>query len=509
MGKRGAGVSEAAFRTFILVLGLAAGLILIINLSRTLGVYAIFTYIILTSSGFVCLRILTPSGKSNASWVIYMLFAPVFWLAPFFIWGRGYAAHKRRDNLERAEKKLSARRLEDEEDLLSETLRLSAAHPQAGLGAKLLYDKGFPVRSYTSYAYYPDAKALYEAVLTDLKNAEKFVFIEESKVETGLLWDRIKIILIEKAANGVEIRILTGAGGEGEIGVDIFRELDVHGMKVLRLQAGASFFKQWLPDSPETRGIVVIDGVIAYSGPSYIPAGGAGASFQGAGIRLTGRAAWSMTSAFIAMWEAKSGEAQDNNTALYEPKKEKSTVGNGFVLPFIDKPADHAKSILQTIRLRIINGASRFIYISLPLLHTDRALEEALITAACSGVDIRIVITGCDRRINITTSRGAYLRLLGAGVRIFEQDLNNAGATTCVVLCDDDQAVISYSADITSACSYGNAVWLCFVDGLEDIKKNFELMLDACVEISPEIWKNSPLLTKISSVVARSYQGLL
>ncbi|MDR1705216.1 MAG: phosphatidylserine/phosphatidylglycerophosphate/cardiolipin synthase family protein [Clostridiales bacterium] len=509
MAKRGAGISEAAFRTGILALGLAAGVILLINLSRALGVYAIFAYIILTSSGLVCLRILTPLGKDSASWVIYMLFAPVFWLMPFFIWGRGNITYKRREKLERAENKYIAHKFDDEEGLLSETLRLSAAFPQAGLTVKLLYDTGFPARPHTSYRYYPNVKTLYDDVLADLKNAESYVFIEENKVQTGPLWDRIKIVLIEKAAQGVEIRILTGAGGEGEIGENIFRELDVHGIKVIKLKKNTSIFKRLMPDSPENRGFIVIDGVIAYSGPSYIPGGGAGANFQDAGIRLTGRAAWGMTAAFMAMWEVRSGETQDNNIGVHEPKKEKKAADSGFVLPFIDKPGNQGRSILQAIQLRLISGASRFIYISLPLLKTDRALEEAIINAACLGVDIRIIITGSDRKINISASRGSYSRLLAAGVRIFEHDLNNAGVTACAVLCDNEQAVIDYSTAITSACSYGNAVWLCGVARLKDIETNFELMLDSSVEIRPEIWKNSSALTKISCLLVKGYQGLL
>ncbi len=45
-------------------------------------------------------------------------------------------------------------------------------------------------------------------MLADLRAAEKFIFLEFYIIDEGLMWDSVLEILVEKAAQGVEVKLL-------------------------------------------------------------------------------------------------------------------------------------------------------------------------------------------------------------------------------------------------------------------------------------------------------------
>ena len=45
-------------------------------------------------------------------------------------------------------------------------------------------------------------------MLEDLRAAEKFIFLEFYIIDEGLMWDSVLEILVEKASQGVEVKLL-------------------------------------------------------------------------------------------------------------------------------------------------------------------------------------------------------------------------------------------------------------------------------------------------------------
>ncbi|MDE7405337.1 MAG: PLDc N-terminal domain-containing protein, partial [Clostridiales bacterium] len=60
----------------------------------------------------------------------------------------------------------------------------------------------------TDIRYYPLGENMFAAMVEDLRKAEKFIFMEYFIIEGGLFWNTILEILKEKAANGVEVRVV-------------------------------------------------------------------------------------------------------------------------------------------------------------------------------------------------------------------------------------------------------------------------------------------------------------
>ncbi len=92
----------------------------------------------------------------------------------------------------------------------------------------------------------------------------------------------------------------------------------------------------------------------------------------------------------------------------------------GYVQPFSDSPLDH-EYISENLYLNIINRANRYVYIFTPYLITSQEIATALITAAKSGVDVRIVTPEIpDKKLPYLLTQSNYEPLIKDGVKIYQ-----------------------------------------------------------------------------------------
>ena len=81
--------------------------------------------------------------------------------------------------------------------------------PDAGRMAHYLEaSAACPVYANTVTRYYPLGDLCYDDILAALRSAEHFIYIEYFIIEEGILWNSVLEVLKEKAAEGVEIRVV-------------------------------------------------------------------------------------------------------------------------------------------------------------------------------------------------------------------------------------------------------------------------------------------------------------
>ena len=66
----------------------------------------------------------------------------------------------------------------------------------------------FPVWDKTQARYFSCGEAMYPKLLADLEKAEKFIFLEYFIVRSGKMWSGVEEILMRKAAQGVDVRLI-------------------------------------------------------------------------------------------------------------------------------------------------------------------------------------------------------------------------------------------------------------------------------------------------------------
>ena len=66
----------------------------------------------------------------------------------------------------------------------------------------------FPIFNNTETTFFPIGEKKFAAMLEELQKAEKYIFMEYFIVEEGYMWGEILKILVEKAAAGVDVRVM-------------------------------------------------------------------------------------------------------------------------------------------------------------------------------------------------------------------------------------------------------------------------------------------------------------
>ena len=90
----------------------------------------------------------------------------------------------------------------------------------------------FPAYQETDVEYFPCGEDKFESMLKELKKAEKYIFMEYFIIEEGYMWGKILEILIEKAKQGVDVRVMYDGMCEMScLPPDYFMLLKKHGIK--------------------------------------------------------------------------------------------------------------------------------------------------------------------------------------------------------------------------------------------------------------------------------------
>ncbi len=265
----------------------------------------------------------------------------------------------------------------------------------------------FPVYRDCGAVYFSSGEEKFEAMLSELKKAEKYIYLEYFIIEEGYMWGEILKILIEKAAQGVDVRVIyDGMCDMNNLPSDYCRLLGEKGIK-------AKVFSPLLPllsshyNYRDHRKILVIDGKTAFNGgvnlaDEYINRKKRFGYWKDSALMISGKAAESFTLMFLQMWNVT--EKQPDLEAVKEFGKDESEVSAaaqdlGFVIPYADSPLDDDK-VGETVYLDMINRADSFVHIMTPYLILDDELRTALKFAAQRGVDVKIVLPGIPDKIS-------------------------------------------------------------------------------------------------------------
>ena len=95
----------------------------------------------------------------------------------------------------------------------------------------------------------------------------------------------------------------------------------------------------------------------------------------------------------------------------------------------------------ETVYINMINHARKYVYIFTPYLIIGSEMQEALIIAAKSGIDVRIVVPGMpDKKLVYLITESNFAPLIKAGVKIYKYTPGFVHAKCFVV--DDEIATV-------------------------------------------------------------------
>ena len=441
-------------------------------------------------------------------WLLFVLVVPV---AGFMIYFMFYNRKLSKKYLKRIEKiKAQQIQTQDEEILVNLEKEDRQAYLQANLLCKL---SDTHIYRNTQAEYFDMGEKLHVSILTDLQKAEKFIFLEYFIIEEGIFWNSILDILKEKAANGVEVRVIyDDIGCMCTLPGDYDKTLQSYGIKAvcfsrLRGQANNEF------NNRSHRKIMIIDGKVGYTGgvniaDEYINEKVLFGLWKDVGIRLEGEAVTQLTSIFLTDFELNVKTPVVEFAPYFRQKFSKENTG--YVIPFGDGPNPMFRQrVAKTMIMNLLNQAQHYVYMMSPYLIIDNELCQAIENAAMRGIDIRIITPHIpDKKIIFVMTRSHYKRLMEAGVKIYEFEPGFVHAK--VYLADDRYAIVgTINLDYRSLVHhFENGVWLYRHEVLGQIKDDTSKTMALSIEMTDALIKDT-LLQRFIRAMVRIFSPML
>ncbi len=309
--------------------------------------------------------------------------------------------------------------------------------------ARYVHKNGnFATYQNTEVTFFPLGEDKFAAMLTELEQAEQFIFMEYFILKEGYMWEKILEILERKAQAGVEVRVMyDGTCAMFDLPYRYPEELKAKGMQC-KMFAPIHPILSTHYNNRDHRKILVIDGKVGFTGgvnigDEYINRVEKHGHWKDTAVMLKGDAVQGLTMMFLQMWNVTEKEPEYEK---YLQKVEKGSQAKGFVLPYGDSPFDE-EPVGETVYMDILNRAKKYVHIMTPYLIIDQSMITALTFAAKRGVDVKLILPHIpDKKFAFALAKSHYKELLKAGVRIYEYTPGFVHAK--IFTSDDEKAVV-------------------------------------------------------------------
>lgn len=376
---------------------------------------------------------------------------------------------------------------------------------------RYLYDNtGFPVNKNTKITYLSSGEAKFEALVNALKSAEKFILLEYFIIKEGYVWDTIKDILCQKIKEGVDVKLIYDDAGSKSLPYEFMEDCRACGIKCFAFNPLRPILAIYM-NNRDHRKIAVVDGRIGFIGgmnlaDEYINRISPFGHWKDVAVQFEGEAVYSLSLMFLQFYDHVSKEISDYSWYFGKPEKYENV---GYVQTFSDSPTDE-EPVSQFSHLNLINSASQYIYIMTPYLVIGYELIIALINAAKSGVDVRIMVPHIpDKKYVFSVTRSNYEYLTQNGVRIYEYLPGFLHAK--VMVADDRIAIVgTTNLDFRSYFLHFECGALIIDDpSIKDIVQDCKDTLSKCIEITYEEAKNVNFMVKLWRAILNMFSTLL
>jgi cardiolipin synthase A/B len=274
-----------------------------------------------------------------------------------------------------------------------------------------------------SVRLFKNPAAFYDDLEVATRAAKRHIHYEFYILKPDLTGERFLDLLAEKAASGVEVRLLLDYVGSRALGAAYLTKLQQAGGKVewflpLRiLPPPLSFHLR------NHRKIAVIDGEVGYAGGTNIGDEYRGrwarlSSWHDTHLRLEGPAVHHLQEIFVEDWRFATGKSLLRED--YFPPQE--VAGDAIVHVISSGPDDPSKALHATLFQAIVTAREK-VWITTPYFIPDGAMLAALVASARRGVDVRLLLPERSDHPLVDRAGESFLpELLEAGARVYRYE---------------------------------------------------------------------------------------
>lgn len=343
-----------------------------------------------------------------------------------------------------------------------------------------------------------------------IEQAKHHIHLEYYIIEDDKIGNKLRKLLIQKAKEGVEVRLIFDDVGSWKLKKKFIRSMSDAGVKV------DCFMKVRFPmltsrvNYRNHRKILVVDGDIAFVGglnfaDRYLEGKPGIGDWRDTHLKVIGGGATALQIIFMADWYFVSKEILKGEDYFRAFK-----TGNGKLVQMTASGPDSDWESISQAYFTVISSATEFVYISTPYLMPTPDIVTALKTSALGGIDVRIIVPGLSDAITPKWGTNSYIEeLLEAGVKVY---FYRAGFTHSKVIVADGifSSVGTANLDFRSletnfevnAMIYDEEIAQILSQQFLDDQSKSEL-------ISLEEWKKRPRINKIKESFSRILSPML
>lgn len=437
------------------------------------------------------------------AWVLVLVFLPVVGLAFYFFFGRN--TRKERLISKKGFSRLSKRPMAEyqAQEALGDFTGRNQLIPFFHRVSNALPFEGNDVQVFT------DGYSMYQELFRRIAKAKHHIHLEFYIFENDAVGRLLRDLLIDKAREGVSVRLLYDDVGCWDVNPMFYDEMLCEGIEV------RSFLKVRFPQFTSKvnyrnhRKLAIIDGKVGFIGGMNIALrylkGVPWGVWRDTHICLKGKAVYGIQTAFLTDWFAVDRTLL--TSAQYFPKMD--TVGTSVAQIVTSDPVGEWHDIMLGL-VKAISCAQRYIYVETPYFLPTEQVMTAFQTAALSGVDVRLMIP--KKADAFITHKGtmSYLdELMKSGVKVYFYRAGFLHSKLWVA--DDEWASVgstnldfrSFEHNFEANAFFYDEKTVCTLKEifLEDMKK--------CMTLSQKIWDKRSFKNKIVESVVRLLAPLL
>lgn len=465
----------------------------------------IFTLYIITAAGVIFMEEKNPDR--TIAWLLALILVPVIGFLFYFLLGPD---PKRRAIFKRYKKKRFYRSIHRETFL--PPLDVENEEIPSRLVSLLELTSHGRLTYHNIVDMLLNGDEVFPAIREALEEAKRYIHLEYFSISNDETGSALFEILRKKAREGVKVRVIYDSVGSWRLGRRFVKELRQQGIDAEPfLPVSFPMIRRDL-NFRNHRKIVVVDGKVAFTGGLNI-----GDTYRGLDprmgfwrdthIRIQGEAVACVHEIFLNDWFFCTGHSLPETETFWD-----SNALPDVVLPLqiaASGPDSDWRSILQGYFF-LITAARKRVWITTPYLVPDDSLKMALVTAALSGVDVRIILPSRpDHKVVFWATRSNIDDMLRAGVRIYTYA--NGFIHSKIVMVDGKWVSVgttnldNRSLDINfeiQAFIYSRSKTKDFeIQFLEDLKE--------CVELDLRTHSQRPVYDKVRESLGRLWSALL
>lgn len=265
-----------------------------------------------------------------------------------------------------------------------------------------------------------DANQTFDEIKAAITAATTSIHLEYYIWQPDKLGTEIRDLLIEKAREGVKVCFLYDTIGSGRLTWQFLKPMRDVGIRVATFVPGQSFRERWSINLRSHRKIVIVDGMIGFTGgmnvgDEYLGRDKFFGQWRDTHLRLQGPTVLQLQEVFLTDWHYATGEHPSLND-FPAPVE----LGSHCAQVIAGGP-DAEGEEFHWLMFAAINRAERYCTLATSYFVPTPPLVSALEAAALRGVRTRVMLSGPKTYwATRYAARGYYDTLLAAGVEIFE-----------------------------------------------------------------------------------------